>query len=275
MPNIEVRNESFYYEKRGKGEALFFISGMGGDHRDWKLQLPSHARHFTCYTFDCRGAGRSAVTAQGKSADTYTAELLADDLAGIMDALGIGKAHILGSSMGGVIAQAFALRHPARLLSLSLHSTFARLTGKMRAQFETELYLLERLEVEDVLRSLAPLIWAERTLTERRYIIEKFRNDRRSAGIAVDKEVYGLQVRLVLKVDYLSRLGSIKVPVLVTTGLDDGLVPPEESHLIHEAIPGSWLKVFRDCGHAVTVENPRGFNTVSLRFLRAQEGKAL
>lgn len=274
MPNIEVRNETFYYEKRGIGEALFFISGMGGDHRDWRWQLPSHARHFTCYTFDCRGAGISAAAALGQTADTYTAELLADDLAGIMDALGIGKAHILGGSMGGVVAQAFALRHPERLLSLSLHSTFARVTGKMRAQFETELYLLKKLEVGDVLMSLAPLIWAERTLTERLYIIDKFRADRRSGGIAVDKKVYELQGRLVLKVDYLSRLGSIKVPVLVTTGLDDGLVPPVESRLIHEAIPGSRLKVFAGCGHAVTVENPRGFNTVSLKFLKAQEGRA-
>jgi pimeloyl-ACP methyl ester carboxylesterase len=90
----------------------------------------------------------------------------------------------------------------------------------------------------------------------------------------VDKFVYELQGRLVLGVDYLSRLGAIRVPVLVTTGLDDGLVPPEESRRIHAAIPGSMLKVFPGCGHAVTVENPRGFNTVSLRFLKAQKGRA-
>lgn len=248
---------------------------MGGDHGDWRWQLPSHARHFTCYTFDCRGSGRSAGAARGQTAETYTAELLADDLAGIMDALGIAQAHILDGSMGGVVAQAFALRHPERLLSLSLHSTFARVTGKMRAQFETELSLLKKLEVGDVLMSLAPLIWAERTLTERRHIIEKFRSDRRSADIAVDKVVYELQSRLVLRVDYLSRLGEIKVPVLVTTGLDDGLVPPEESRLIHAAIPGSVLRVFPGCGHAVTIENPRGFNTLSLRFLKARRGGAL
>lgn len=274
MPYIEVRNETFYYEKRGKGAALFFISGMGGDHNDWRWQLPSHARHFTCYTFDCRGAGKSAAAARGQTADTYTAELLADDLAGIMDTQGIERAHILGGSMGGVIAQAFALRHPERLLSLSLHSTFARVTGKMRAQFETELYLLGKLEVGDVLMSLAPLIWAERTLTERRHIIEKFRADRRLTGIAVGKEVYGLQAKLVMRVDYLSELGRIEVPVLVTTGLDDGLIPPEESRLIHKAIPGSILRVFPGCGHAVTAENPRGFNTVSLRFLRELGGGA-
>ena len=274
MPTVEARNGTFYYEKRGKGEALFFISGMGGDHRDWRWQLPSHAKHFTCYTFDCRGSGRSAAAAAGHTPGTYTVELLADDLAGIMDALGIEKAHILGGSMGGVVAQAFALGYPERTVSLSLHSTFARVTGKMRAQFETELYLLGKLEVGDVLMSLAPLIWSERTLTERRYIIEKFRSDRRSAGIAVDRNVYGLQARLVLGVDYLGRLGGIKVPVLVTTGLDDGLVPPEESRLIHKAIPGSTLRVFPGCGHAVTAENPRGFNTVSLRFLKELRGRA-
>lgn len=175
--------------------------------------------------------------------------------------------------MGGVVAQAFALGYPERLLSLSLHSTFARVTGKLRAQFESELRLLERLEVPELLMSLAPLVWSERTLTERRIVIDKFRAERAGKTTPVSKEIYRLQARLVLGVDYLSRLGEIEAPVLVTTGDDDGLIPPEESRRIHQAIPGSRFRVFRGCGHATTVENPRGFNAVSLRFLRWQAGR--
>jgi len=178
----------------------------------------------------------------------------------------------VGASMGGAIAQAFALRHPERMLSLSLHSTFARVNGKMRARFENEVYLAGKLEVGEVLMSLAHMIWAERTFTERFHVIEAFRNARKKTGVPISREVFRLQGEAILRVNYLPRLGEIRVPVLVTTGDDDGLIPPEESRLIHKAIPGSSLHVFRDCGHAVTMENRRGFNTVSLRFLKRCSG---
>jgi aminoacrylate hydrolase len=241
---------------------------MAGNHGDWEAQLPSHAAHFRCITFDNRGIGLSAGALGAHDRSTFTMELMAGDIARLLDALDIPRAHILGASMGGVIAQAFALNYPDRLLTLSLHSTFARVSGKMRAELETEFYLLERLEVGDVLRSLAPMIWAERTLTARRYIIDNFRKTRSGKAIPVSKEVYALQDFAMMEIDYLSRLGGIEVPVLVTTGTDDGLVPPVESRLIHKAIPGSELHLFPGCGHAVTAENSRGFNTVSLRFLK-------
>lgn len=273
MPEMTLGRDTFHYETRGSGEPLIFISGMAGDHSAWDMQLSSHAKHYTCVTFDNRGIGGSADAAKGYSAETYTPELLADDVARLMDALGIGKAHIVGASMGGVIAQAFALSHPQRMVSLSLHSTFARVNGKMRCRFETELFLLKKVEVIDVLTSLAPLIWSERTLSERSHIIENFRASRKTKGMPVSKEVYELQGQAIMKTDFLSRLGQITVPVLITTGTDDGLVPPEESRLIHKAIPGSEYHLFSGCGHAVTFENPRGFNLVSLRFLRKHGGR--
>lgn len=275
MPMISVGENQFYYESIGNGEPLFLISGLAGDHNDWNLQLPSHSRYFTCYTFDNRGIGKSAKAIDGQTANTYTAELLANDVAGIMDSLGIKKAHILGGSMGGIIAQAFALNFPDKTISLSLHSTFSRMTGKMYAQFQSKLNLLEKMAVADVQMSLAPLIWSERTLTARKYIIENFRRERINNPIFVSKEVYSLQINLLLSTNYLSQLSNIKAPVLVTTGKDDGLIPPQESHLIHNAIPHSKLCIFPNCGHAVTVENPRGFNLVSLRFLKAQIGRNL
>ena len=176
--------------------------------------------------------------------------------------------------MGGAIAQRLALDHPGRLLSLSLHSTLARMSARSRLRFETQLQLLEKVEVLDVLMSLAPMIWSERTLTERFHVIEAFRAARKEGGEIVSKEVYRLQLRALLGTDLLSRLGEIPVPVLVTAGADDLLIPPAESRLIHEAIPASRYHVFAGCGHATTMENARGFNMVSLDFLKKQAGRA-
>ncbi len=273
MPKILLGNDEFYYEQTGRGEPVVFISGMGGDHSDWRWQLPSHSRHFRCLCFDNRGIGESAGAAAGLGSGSYTLELLAKDVARLMDALGLEKAHIVGASMGGAIAQRFALDHPGRLLSLSLHSTLGRVSSLTRLKFDTQLYLLQKLEVVDVLMSLAPMIWAERTLSERRHIIEAFRSARREKGLPVGKEVYRLQAQALLGADFLPRLGEIRVPVLVTAGAEDGLIPAHESRLIHKAIPGSEYHLFAGCGHASTMENSRGFNAVSLKFLKKHGGQ--
>ncbi len=274
MPEILLGDEKFYYESRGKGESVIFISGMGGDHADWRYQLPSHARYFRCLTFDNRGIGKSAKAASGLDSASYTMELLASDLARLMDALGIERAHIVGASMGGAVAQRFAIDHPDRLVSLSLHSTLGRTSSLSKLKFDTQLYLLKKLDVVDVLMSLAPMIWSERTLSERRYIIEAFRATRGKKGLPVDKGVYSLQAKALMSVDWLSRLGEIKAPVLITAGADDGLIPAFESRLIHKAIPGSEYHVFSGCGHASSIENSRGFNSVSIKFLKRHGGKA-
>ena len=176
--------------------------------------------------------------------------------------------------MGGTIAQRFALEHPDRLLSLSLHSTLGRVSQASKLKFDIQLHLLRKLEVVDVLMSLAPMIWSEKTLSERRHLIEAFREERRKKGIPVSAEVYRLQLQAIAEADFLPHLGGIRVPVLVTAGADDGLIPAFESRLIHKAIPGSEYHVFSGCGHASSIENPRGFNTVSLRFLRRHGGVA-
>jgi 3-oxoadipate enol-lactonase len=199
--------------------------------------------------------------------------LLASDLERLMDVLEIPKAHIVGASMGGAIAQRFALDHPDRLISLSLHSTMGRASALAKLKFDTQLRLLEKVEVVDVLMSLAPMIWSERTLSEKRHIIEAFRSRRGKKGLPVGKEVYALQARALMTVDFLPRLGEIRAPTLVTAGADDGLVPAFESRLIHKAIPGSEYHVFSGCGHASSIENSRGFNAVSIKFLKGHGGK--
>jgi pimeloyl-ACP methyl ester carboxylesterase len=275
MPEIKLGDDVFFYKQVGQGEPLVFISGLAGDHTAWDSQLASHARHFRCITFDNRGIGGSAKAMAGLGPESYTLKLLGDDVARLMDALGIAKAHVAGASMGGEIAQYFAINHPERLLSLSLHSTMGRVNAHTKLKFDVQLYLLQKLEVMDVQMSIAPMIWSEETLSKRYHVIEAFRAARKNAGPPASKEAYRLQSLALLGMDTLPRLGEIRVPVLVTAGADDGLVPASESALIHKAIPGSEYHVFKGCGHATTVENARGFNTVSLKFLKRCGGTAV
>lgn len=275
MPEIHLGNDVFFYNQTGHGDPVVFISGLAGDHSAWDPQLAAHARHFRCITFDNRGIGGSAKAMDGLGPDSYTLKLLGDDVARLMDGLGINKAHIAGASMGGAIAQRFAIDYPDRLLSLSLHSTLGRVNAHSKLKFDVQLYLLQKLEVMDVQMSLAPMIWSGETLAKRFHVIEEFRAARKNSGPGASKEAYRLQALALLGMDSFPRLGEIKVPVLVTAGADDGLIPSSESVLIHKAIPGSQYHVFRGCGHATTIENTRGFNAVSLKFLKRCGGTAV
>src|SRR4030065_499777 len=110
MPHVQANGINIYYESQGEGEPLFLIAGLGATHHLWELQVPSFACWFRVVTFDNRGAGDS-----DKPPEPYSIALFADDTAALMDALGIERAHVYGQSMGGIIAQEFALRHPQRL----------------------------------------------------------------------------------------------------------------------------------------------------------------
>jgi len=273
VAKIKLENGTFFYEIKGQGDTIVFISGLAADHTAWNAQIPSHSRYFRCLTFDNREVGESINALSELEQSSYSLKLLSDDIAHLMDALGIDKAHIVGASMGGVIAQCFAIDHPDRILSLSLHSTMARISSLTKLKFEIQLYLLEKLEVQDVQLSIAGMIWSEKTLSERFQIIEAFRSARVKAGPQVNKEVYKLQTKALLSTDFLSKLNKIQVPVLVTAGANDGLIPASESRLVHKAIPGSEFHIFKGCGHAASIENSRGFNTISLRFLKKHGGQ--
>jgi pimeloyl-ACP methyl ester carboxylesterase len=108
---LKVNDVRLYHEVRGSGPPLVLITGLGASLWLWEEQLPALAEHFTTIAFDNRGVGRSEAP-EGP----YTIVQMADDVAGLLDALGIERAHVLGFSMGGFVAQEFALRHPHRLV---------------------------------------------------------------------------------------------------------------------------------------------------------------
>lgn len=127
MPHQHINNINIYYESHGTGEPLILISGLGGDRTFWQASLDTLSEHFQVIIFDTRGIGR---TDQPES--PYSMAMFADDFAGLMTALDIPKAHILGFSMGGQIALQFALTFPDKVNKLIIAASCARLNTQIR-----------------------------------------------------------------------------------------------------------------------------------------------
>ncbi|MFA4860624.1 alpha/beta fold hydrolase [Methanoregula sp.] len=121
MPLQKVNDIDMYYEIHGEGEPIILIAGIWSDLSGWKTTIPALSKKYKVLALDTRGAGRT-----DKPDIPYTIEMMADDTVGLMDALGISRAHILGASMGSRIAQAIAIKYPARVTSLVLHVAAAR-----------------------------------------------------------------------------------------------------------------------------------------------------
>jgi pimeloyl-ACP methyl ester carboxylesterase len=118
MPTANIGDIQIYYEEYGRGMPLIMILGLGQDIATWKFQIAALSRHTRLIVFDNRDSGKSS-----RCTENYTTEIMAQDTLGLMDHLGIERAHLLGTSMGGMIAQHVALMAPARLNSLILAGT--------------------------------------------------------------------------------------------------------------------------------------------------------
>lgn len=118
MPEASLGKIKLHYEEQGQGPPLMMILGLGQDMNTWAFQVPNFSKHFRVIRFDNRDSGRSS-----RSEEPYTTRTMASDTLGLMDHLGIERAHILGTSMGGMIALEVALQAPDRVMSLILAST--------------------------------------------------------------------------------------------------------------------------------------------------------
>src|SRR5688572_27477837 len=121
MPKVKANNLTMNYDQQGTGDPLVLIPYTAADCACYAFQVAEYAKHFTCISLDPRGAGET-----DKPDGVYTTELLADDVAAFMAALGIQKAHVSGLSLGAAVGMWLAAKHPARVKSLSLHSAWPR-----------------------------------------------------------------------------------------------------------------------------------------------------
>ena len=264
MPKTRVGDLTMYYVEAGSGDPLVLIMGLGADHLAWGLQFPAFAEHYRVIAFDNRGAGQTEAPDH-----PYTTRMMADDTVGLMDALGIERAHVLGVSMGGMIAQEIALGHPGRVRSLQLHATLGRPDGFLQAQLIAGRIQRRTLSREESLRAGYLWLFAPSTYDERPEFVEMFVRNALANPFPMSLTGFERQCDAVQTHDALDRVHAIGCPVLITVADQDILVPPRFSRALAERMPGAEFRLIEGAGHGYFWERADQFNACCLSFLAA------
>ncbi len=265
--NINTNGQKLYFEVHGEGRPLVLIMGIGYDATLWEpYQIPAFSKEFQVIAFDNRDVGRSS-----KATGPYTVADMADDLAGLLDALEIDRAHLVGLSMGGMIAQEFALRHSDRLDKLVLTGTGA---GTGRAKFDpiSVWNFVKQHDTEGMMFAAQQFLWLFSTDFLRNHqAVDETLALLGSNPNPISPEAYQRQANAYLEHDALDRVGKIVAPTLVVTGERDRLTPPWIGRELAEAIPGASFHLIEGPGtsHVLPLEKPDDFNKIVLSFLRS------
>lgn len=240
MPKEMLNGINIFYEQKGEGFPLILIMGLSGNLDWWPDQLvDALAAHYQVIMFDNRGAGRSDVPV-----GNYDISLFSEDTLALMDALGIKKAHVMGVSMGGMIAQELTLRHPERVEKLILGCTNCGPGHSIPAGPEVLAALMRgSADTEGFLKTL----FAPEYLRENPEKIQAFL--RKYSMAPIKNEGFMGQIGAIMRFDSFDRLSEITAPVLVLAGGEDILIPAGNSDILVDNIPGAKLKVYPKCGH--------------------------
>jgi 3-oxoadipate enol-lactonase len=252
-----VNSVRLHYTQEGQGSDLFLIHGLGGSLHDWDACAPELARYHRVTRWDARGFGES-----DKPAGPYSPQLLAQDLAGLFRVCGIAHAHVVGISMGGVIAQRFALDFPAYVKSLTLISTSSEVGPQAQAAWEKTASIIEQrgfsANADFAQRIYAPGFVRAHPEAVRVMAERTARND---------QHAYAAAARAIGSYNWTTELNRIQAPTLIIQGMEDALAPPGGSIKMSRVLPRSRLLMFSDCGHAVPEEKPELFTCTLLAFL--------
>lgn len=262
MPKQRVGDIEIYYEVHGDApQTLVMIHGATLHSGVFREQTPEFARHFRTVLFDNRGAGRT-----DHPDEPYTMRQLADDTARLMNILQIGRAAVLGVSMGGMIAQELAINFPERLSCLILACTHF---GKSAIQSPPEMQAaMAAGSAATAAQRLLVLqaVFSDETIQRHHEIVEKV-NEIRAVHpmppFALKRRMQALAAH-----DTADRLHSITAPTMVVTGRDDRLVPPGNAQMIAERIPDAVVNELPG-GHVFFIEHPELFNPLVIDFIRA------
>ena len=264
MPEIEANGISINYRLEGEGErTVVLVNGLADDLESWAFQMDDLlAAGYRVLRFDNRGVGLT-----DKPEGPYTARLLADDTKALVDALGIGGFHMVGVSMGGMVAQEYALAHPEDLRSLVLACTYAAPGPFCSRMFSMWADLAPEMGVPFVMRDVALWAFTVPFFEEREEELKEFEAE--LAALSMPTEAYLSQLSAIRTHDATGRLGGVSAPTLVLAGEDDILIPVSLSRRLREAVPGSEWATTKG-GHACLWEHPEAFNGAILRFLERQ-----
>ncbi len=264
MPLVRVGDINIYYVTEGEGPPLLMIMGFGGQHHSWgDTTSRLLAQHFRTIRFDNRGTGLS-----DKPEVEYSIAMMADDAAGLLRALGIGKAHVYGVSMGGMIAQELALRHPDLVAGLVLGCTTPGWSRGVPPQPHIIQMMMPEpgLSREEHVRKTWPAMCAPWFLEQGREFLEEML--RRGLENPTPIDTLNRQAAAIQRFDTYDRLGQIRAPTLIIHGDQDVLVPTQNAYILHERIPGSKLVIIEAAGHVYFWEKPEEAAKAVIEFLQ-------
>lgn len=252
MPQLKANGINIHYEEQGSGDPLLLIMGFTMSVVGWHWNIPTFAKSFRTIAFDNRGVGQS-----DKPDLPYSMAMFADDTAGVLDALNVEQAHVFGISMGGMIAQEFALRHPQRVQTLILGCTNCGGPNTVQSKDPDVLNMLGNIASVDVQQ--AALVMTKVAVTP--WFMQKRMDillelNQLSAQQPTPKHGMVQQMQAIIGHDTYERLPQIAVPTLVITGKEDGLVPPENSITLAQRIPNADLALLSNASHLFNIELP-------------------
>lgn len=257
---VEANGVELWAEQEGEGPDVLFVAGLADEGACWVDQVAGLRDGYRITTFDNRGVGRSGVPP-----GPYSIVDFARDTIGLMDVLGLERPHVVGSSMGGAIAQELVLAHPHRVRSLVLNGTWCRGDRFLHEVFRSWMWTARRADsIRDFLVAVnlwcfAPRIWNDGTM-------DGWLDEAERSPHPQSTDAFCWSAEALLGHDTADRLGAIATPTLVTVGALDLVLPPRFSQAIVERIPGARLLVVPEAGHQPFQELPADYNRMLRDF---------
>jgi 3-oxoadipate enol-lactonase len=260
MPRVSVNGIELYYELSGLEDApvLALSNGVMMSTASWAYQKAALEPHLRVLLYDCRGMWQS-----DHPDEPYSMQQHADDLAGLLEALDIEKAHIGGISYGAEVSMTFAFRYPEKTQSLIVIDGVSEIHPLLKAQTMPWLMAAEQHDPEWLLKTSYPLNFAEEWIRENQAFIDSS-VDRYAE---LDMDALARLMKAFYALDFTDRLQEIQAPTLVVAGEQDLIKGREYAEIIASQIPGSEFVMVPGSGHALCLEKPAVLNTLLLGFV--------
>ena len=264
MPKVAVADGEIYYEVAGDGHPLILVSGLNGVARYWEPQVAALSAKYRVVSYDQRGTGQSDQRQR-----VFSVDQMARELAALMDALGIERAHIVGLSTGGAIGQTLAIEQPQRVARLVLCSTWTHCDPWFRRLFEARREMYQQCGPELHAKFHPLFLYPPDYVNAHDAEIEA--EQKRAPTKSSPVEVSVGRINALLAFDRRAGLHTIKAPTLIIAGDNDYITPSYHSQALARAIPGSKLVIFNGGGHSVSKTRAQEFNKTVLDFLHGAD----
>jgi len=262
MPYFNSKDAKIYYEVHGKGQPILMIAGMASDSKSWQFVLDKMTKHYRLIIFDNRGCGRTET-----KAETYDLKDMARDAIELLDFLAYEKVHLVGHSMGGMIAQELALMEPARIDKLVLASSSPKLPEKADGILQ-DLYKKwkDGFDMAEWFRIMFQWLFTVKALENK-----KFMDAAIIFALAYPYpqtlEGFKGQVEAITSFDATDRIHRIKHDTLIMSGNKDILIPPEESRQLLDLGGKTTFRLINNAAHSIHAEHPGEFVDAVIDFL--------